>query len=77
MLKNAEDALSDVYKTGRDRLVLIKSDGDSKLIRVCAEGVCVSHDKDDPVLGNRAGTARLITAFYDNSVVPRMKTEEK
>lgn len=78
IIKNAEEALVGVYRTGRERVVLINGDGDSKLPQVVADGFPYSYDdKADRSVGAKAAIVESVIEAYDKYVVPKMNAAAK
>ena len=78
IIKNAEEALLGVYRTGRERVVLIKGDGNSKLLHVVADGLPFSFDdKADGTVGTKAAAVESLIEAYDKFVVPKIKAAPK
>jgi hypothetical protein len=78
IIKNAEKATLAVYRSGRERVVLIKGDGDSKLMQIYAKGYNRSYlDKADAGPKTKSATVEAMVEAYDKYVVPEMNVTPK
>ena len=73
LIKNAEQAVLEVFRSGRERVVLIIGDGDSKLWSVSADGLPYSSlDEAEAVPRTKAATVETMIEAYDKYVVPKI-----